>query len=40
MVHLKGADEHASSAFADKVIKFLAITIIMMAVILGVKYMK
>lgn len=38
--HLKGADQHASSAFADKVIKMLAITIIMMAVVLGIKYMK
>ena len=40
VVHLRGADEHASSAFADKVIKYLAFTIILMAVVLGFKYMK
>jgi hypothetical protein len=40
VVHLVGADTHASSAFADKIIRALAITIILMAVILGIKYMK
>lgn len=40
VVHLQGAESSASSPFADKVIRTLAITIILMAVILGLKYMK
>lgn len=39
VVHLKGADEAASSEFADKIIRMLVISIIIMAVLLGVKYM-
>lgn len=37
--HLEAANEQASSAFADKVIKVLVILIISMAFILGAKYM-
>lgn len=37
--HLEAADQHASSAFADKVIKVLVVLIISMAFVLGVKYM-
>ena len=40
VVHLKGADTAASSAFADKIIKVLFFGIIMLAVVLGLKYMK
>ena len=37
--HLEAANEHASSAFADKVIKVLVLMIVAMAFALGVKYM-
>ncbi len=37
--HLEVANEHASNAFADKVIKVLVILIISLAFVLGVKYM-
>ena len=40
VVHLKGADEAASSAFAQKVIKTLAIAIMLMAIMFGFKHMK
>lgn len=40
IVHLQGADTAASSPFADKIIKILAIAVIAMALILGLKYMK
>jgi hypothetical protein len=40
VVHLQGADTHASSAFADKVIKSLFVAILLLAVVLGLKYMK
>jgi syntaxin 16 len=39
VAHLEVANEHASSAFADKVIKVLVIMIISMAFVLGLKYM-
>jgi hypothetical protein len=39
-VHLAGADEAASSPFADKIIKSLFVTIVIFALILAVKYMK
>jgi hypothetical protein len=38
--HLQGAEEAASSAFADKIIKGLFIVIIVLAIVLGIKYMK
>ena len=39
VVHLEGANEHASSGFADKVIKVLVVMIIVMAMLLGFKFM-
>ena len=38
VVHLEGADEAASSTFADKVIKILVILIIILAVIFGITH--
>ena len=38
VVHLVAADEHASSSFADRMMKVLAIMILIMAVILGLKW--
>lgn len=38
--HLQSAEEAASSAFADKIIKGLFVAIIVLAIILGLKYMK
>ena len=40
VVHLQGADSHASSPFADKIIKSLALAIMLFAIVLGLKYMK
>lgn len=37
--HLESAEHHASSSFADKIIKVLVILIISMALVLGTKYM-
>ena len=39
VVHLQGADEAVSSPFADKVIKSLAVAIILFAIVLGLKWM-
>ena len=39
VVHLQGADEAVSSPFAQKIIKSLAIAIILFAVVLGIKWM-
>lgn len=39
VVHLVNADEHASSHFADKIMKMLVIMIIILGVILGLKWM-
>jgi syntaxin 16 len=40
VVHLQGAEEAASSAFADKLIKGLFVAILILAMVLGFKYMK
>ena len=39
VVHLQGADSAASSPFAQKIIKSLAVAIILFAVVLGLKWM-
>lgn len=39
VVHLEAADEHASSPFADKVMKILVVMIMILAVLLGLKWM-
>lgn len=39
VVHLEAADEHASSTIADKVMKVLVIMILILAIILGLKWM-
>ena len=38
VVHLVAADEAASSAFADRVMKVLVVMILLMAIILGLKW--
>jgi hypothetical protein len=38
--HLQKADEAASSVFAEKIIKGLFVAIVILAIILGIKYMK
>jgi len=40
IIHLTGANKAASSPFAEKIIKILAISIIALAIILCFKYMK
>lgn len=39
VVHLEAVDEHASSTIADKVMKVLVIMILILAIILGLKWM-
>lgn len=38
VVHLEAADEHASSPFADRVMKLLVVIIMLLAVLLGLKW--
>jgi syntaxin 16 len=38
VVHLEGANEAASSPFADRVIKSLVITVIVLLIVLGYKF--
>ena len=38
VVHLQAADEAANSPFADKVVKILAVMILLMAIVLGLKW--
>jgi syntaxin 16 len=39
VVHLEAADEHASNPFASKVIKILVVMIMVLAILLGLKWM-
>lgn len=39
VVHLVAADEHASSPFAERIMKVLVIMILIMGIILGLKWM-